>query len=69
MSVFQELYDSEINFSISVLWDGGFEVKMGDNLNGFDAEATLPCWSEVESRMTQTATRLYPLSKFAKTPR
>ena len=60
MSVFQELYDSEINFTISVLWEGGFDVKLGDNLNGFDAEATLARWSDVESWMTQTPTRLHP---------
>ena len=68
MSVFQELYDSEINFSISVLWDGGFELKMGDNLNGFDAEATLPRWrcGELDDANRDP---MYPLLKFAKTPR
>ena len=64
MSVFQEIYDSEINFSISVvLWDGGFEVKLGDNLNGFEAEDKREAWERRRKLVTQTATRLYPFSK------
>lgn len=36
----QKVYDSEINFSISTFWDAGFDVKLGDKLNGFLAEKT-----------------------------
>jgi len=68
-SVFQELYDSGINFTVTSLGDGGFEVKLGASLNHFDAETILPYWSEVERWMTETATRLYPASRFARTPR
>jgi hypothetical protein len=32
------LYESEINASISWLWDGGIDVKLGDALNGYRAE-------------------------------
>jgi len=31
----QAMYDSEINFSISTFWDGGFDWKLGDAMNGF----------------------------------
>jgi hypothetical protein len=31
----QRIYDSEINVSISWLWDCGFEVRLGDEVNGF----------------------------------
>lgn len=38
--VMQRLYDSEINVSISSMWDGGWDVKLGDEMNGFVAEAS-----------------------------
>ena len=66
--VFQELSDSGINFTVSTLWEG-FEVKLGDNPNGFDAEAAFARWSDVERWITETATKLYPFSRFARTPR
>lgn len=34
------LYESEINFSISCFWDGGINVRLGDEMNGFKSEAT-----------------------------
>ncbi len=37
-NILQDIYDSEINFSISCFWDGGFEVKLGDVGNGYKAE-------------------------------
>jgi squalene cyclase len=42
----QQLYDHEINFSISAFWDGGFMVKIGDELNGFRAETTVATYAE-----------------------
>jgi hypothetical protein len=30
-----DLYASEINASISWLWDGGIDVKLGDPMNGY----------------------------------
>jgi hypothetical protein len=35
MTIFQQLYDNEINFSLNTFWDAGFEVKLGDRMNGF----------------------------------
>jgi hypothetical protein len=37
----QEIYDSEINITVSWLWDGGVDVRMGDDLNGYQAEGTV----------------------------
>lgn len=34
----QEIYDSEINVSISWFWDGGIDVKLGDEMNGYKAD-------------------------------
>jgi len=38
----QKIYDSEINVSISWLWDGGITVRLGDQMNGFEAEENVP---------------------------
>jgi hypothetical protein len=37
----QALYSREINVSISCFWDGGWEIKLGDEMNGFRAEVVL----------------------------
>jgi hypothetical protein len=66
MNTFQQLYESEINFSVSCFWDGGFDVKLGDQLNGFAAEAHLDSWDEVEPWLQSKAQLYYPESGFAK---
>lgn len=65
MSVLQRLYDSEINASISTFWDGGFEVKIGDDMNGFMAEANVRDYAEAEVWLEAEAKRLFPTSVFA----
>jgi hypothetical protein len=37
---FYRIYDSEINVRISWFWDCGFEVRLGDEINGFLVEET-----------------------------
>jgi hypothetical protein len=37
----QRIYDSEINVRIGWLWDGGIEVRLGDDVNGYLAAETL----------------------------
>jgi hypothetical protein len=65
--VLDRLYESEINVSISWIWDGGFELKLGDKLNGFDAESrtTIKTSAEAAAWLDQTARRLYPQSEYA----
>ena len=36
----QRLYDSEINFEHVTFWDDGFAWKLGDAMNGYQAEGT-----------------------------
>ena len=36
--ILSALYESEINASISWLWDGGIDLQLGDELNGYDAD-------------------------------
>lgn len=68
MSVMQRLYDSEINVSVASFWDGGFDVKLGDDMNGFVAEASFKQWDAVEAWLDKQARDHYPNSTYAKTP-
>lgn len=65
MNIIQRLYNSEINVSISSFWDGGFEVKIGDDMNGFKAETNVRTFAEAEAWLEEEAKRLYPESVFA----
>lgn len=40
-SVMAALYRSEINCSVSSFWDAGWEVRLGDEINGYVAETTI----------------------------
>lgn len=61
----QRLYDSEINFSISVFWDGGIDVKLGDAMNGFSAETQVRTWNEAMIWLDSAARMTYPTSLYA----
>lgn len=65
MSVFQDLYHSEINFRVSTFWDEGFHVELGDEANGFKADATFNRWGEVEPWLIKAAIEHFPKSLFA----
>lgn len=65
MSVFQDLYHSEINFAVSTFWDGGFDVKLGDASNGFVAEGNFDRFGQIEPWLTKMAIEHYPKSLFA----
>ncbi len=63
--IIADLYDSEINASISWLGDGGIDVSIGDDLNGFvtgDQDSTL---AEAAEWLRATAVEHYPDSEFA----
>lgn len=71
MSILQELYDSEINAKIEWFWDNGFEVMLGDEMNGYVAHERLDDFSSVEDWLECQAIKHYPESVFAqarKTP-
>lgn len=65
MNVLQELYDSEINVTVSSFWDGGFDVKLGDPMNGYRAETRVGSWPEAEQWLRDKAAEIYPDSSFA----
>ena len=51
---------------VSCFWDSGFEVKLGDDLNGFAAETRVGSWDEIEPWLRVQALLHYPDSDFAK---
>ena len=64
-AILDDLYASEINASISWLWDGGIDVKLGDELGGFKAEANVRTMREAAVWLRDEACRQYPDSTFA----
>jgi hypothetical protein len=60
MSVFQDLYDNRINFSVSGNHDTGFEVALGSELHGFSATDQVERWEDVEPWLLEKALEFYP---------
>jgi hypothetical protein len=60
----QKIYDSEINVRISWLWDGGIDLWLGDEVNGYVAEETVSAASEIARpgfrKPSRTSTRRQP---------
>jgi len=66
LGVFLDLYDSEINFTISTFWDSGYKAKLGDEMNGFKDESDcLNNIQDVVRELTRMAIQQYPDSTFA----
>jgi hypothetical protein len=61
-SIFQQLYDSEINFEASCFWDAGFDVRLADAVNGFLAQDQVPTWEAAEEWLHYAALKYYPNS-------
>jgi hypothetical protein len=61
----QRIYDSEINVRISWLWDGGIEVRLGDEMNGFLAEETVPCVADIVPWLQEVIAHFFPASSYA----
>ena len=64
--ILQALYDSEINDSISWLWDGGIDVALGDELNGYIADGQVSTFAEATAWLRDQACKHYPDSGFAR---
>ena len=61
----QQIYDSEINVRISWFWDGGFEVRLGDERNGYEAEEIVSSASEILPWLQEAIAHFYPDSSYA----
>ena len=65
MDELQKIYDSEINLSISWLWDGGIDVKLGDTMNGYLAAVNLQSMSEIVPWLQEAIAHFYPDSAYS----
>ena len=61
----QKIYDSEINIRISWFWDGGIDVWIGDDLNGYLAQETVTCVADVVPWLQEAIAHFYPNSTYA----
>jgi len=61
----QKIYDSEINVRISWLWDGGIEVRLGDEVNGFLAEENAESMAEIVPWLQEAIAHFFPTSSYA----
>jgi hypothetical protein len=63
----QKIYDSEINVRIRInwFWDGGIEVHLGDEMNGYAAEETVPSASDIAPWLQEAIAHFYPTSTYA----
>lgn len=61
----QKIYDSEINLRIGWLWDGGIEVRIGDDANGFIAAETVASATEILPWLQEAIAHFYPASTYA----
>ena len=64
--ILADLYNSEINASISWLWDGGIDVSLGDDLNGFVTGDQVATLAQAAEWLRASAVEHYPDSEFAK---
>jgi hypothetical protein len=65
-AILSDLYAGEINASISWVWDGGIDVKLGDSLHGYAAEGRVDTFTEAAAWLRDQACAHYPDSKFAR---
>jgi hypothetical protein len=65
-TIIAALHDSEINGEVSWFFDGVWRVKLGDGMNGVDAEAVVSSPQEAAEWLRSNAVRLYPASAFAR---
>lgn len=55
----QRIYDSEIKECISRLWDGGIDIRLGDEMNGHLAEENVASRGDIvagSKRQSRTST-------------
>ena len=62
----QKIYDSEINIRIGWLWDGGIEIRLGDDVNGLHlAEETVGTVAGIVPWLQVAIAHFYPESIYA----
>jgi hypothetical protein len=61
----QRIYDSEIKVRVSWLWDGGIDVRLGDEMNGF-AEENVAFTGDIVPWLQESIAHFYLHSTYAK---
>ena len=64
--ILRALYESEINASVSWVWDGGINVELGDPLNGYDANEKVSTFADASAWLRDQACKHYPDGEFAR---
>ena len=67
--ILQALYDSEINFELSTLWDAGFDWKLGDEMNGWKVGGNAGTLGLAMQDLKAAARKHFPNSVFAQKER
>jgi len=62
--VLERLYDAEINCSVSSFWDGGWDVKLGDAENGYEAEVCVDTLEKAADWLWEAARKYDPQHDF-----
>src|SRR5215467_9546083 len=62
----QKIYDSEINIRIGWLWDGGIDVYLGDDMNGYVAHENVPSAGDILPWLQSAIAHFYPKSSYAR---
>jgi hypothetical protein len=55
----QRIYDSEINVQIGWFWDGGITVRLGDKMNGYEAEEMVNSVADILPWMQEAIAHFY----------
>jgi hypothetical protein len=64
--IIEALHDSEINGSVSWMFDGEWSVTLEDDLNGIEAEATVNSARQAAEWLRANAVKRYPDSAFTR---
>jgi hypothetical protein len=65
-AILNDLHLSKVNGSISWFGDGRIDVKLGDPLNGYDAETKVDTFAEAAEWLRDKALMHYPRSEFSR---
>ena len=66
VAILKALYASEIGVSLSSFPDAGWNVRLGDAVNGFKAEASFRNLDDAGPWLVEMARKHYPESVFVK---
>lgn len=65
-AVLTRIYESEINCAMISFWDGGWTVKLGDRINGYQDETECRTVQEAADWLVAAARKHYPTSQFVR---